>query len=402
MHGEQAPSQHAGGNTPSYAKRMEQYYEKRVAGAWNGRHILQGRVPDQTSVLLMSNDYLSLSNHPRILRSQADALLAQGRSAIITSELHQRQDGPRQRLLGRLAEWLHSEAVVLCQSGWCANIGLLQCIADPDTPVYIDAAAHESLWEGARHSGASPRAFAHNALDELEDLIVSSGPGVVAVDAVYSTCGDLCPLPQLVELCEHYGCVLVLDESHSLGVFGAQGKGLAAELGLAERVHFRTASLGKAFAARAGLVTCSARFAEYFRASSGPAIFSSALLAHEIVRLTATLAVIREEGWRRERLGRNAATLRAGLRAAGYDLGGCSSHIIPLYAGTELQAMELRDALEARGIFGAIFFPPATPPDGALVRLSVNASITQEQIRRVIDACRDLAAQGNALGLAAN
>jgi CAI-1 autoinducer synthase len=150
----------------------------------------------------------------------------------------------------------------------------------------------------------------HNEVEHLERQILRHGPGVVVVDSIYSTTGSIAPLREIVEICEAQGCILVADESHSLGTHGPNGEGLVVELGLAERVHFRTASLAKAFAGRAGFVTCSRRFAEYFKSESNPAIFSSTLLPHDIHGLAATLGVIRQEGWRRERLRENAAYLR--------------------------------------------------------------------------------------------
>ncbi len=161
-----------------------------------------------------------------------------------------------------------------------------------------------------------------------------------------------------------------------------------ASLGLTDRVHFRTASLAKAFAGRAGFIACDERFVDYFKFESLPAIFSSTLMPHEIAALDATLEVIRCEGWRRQALHANAAYLRLHLEELGYNLNGSDSQIISLESGSEQQTIILRDALEFHGIFGAIFCDPATPKNRALMRFSINSSLTQEELERIIEACR--------------
>ncbi len=168
---------------------------------------------------------------------------------------------------------MDAEAGVLCQSGWCANTGLIQSIANKDVPVYIDMLAHTSLWEGIHSAGANAVPFMHNDADHLRKQVKHHGAGVIVVDSLYSTSGSLCPLTEIVEISEENGCILVVDESHSLGTHGPHGKGLVVGLGLTEHVHFRTASLAKAFAGRAGFITCSERFSEYFRYESNPADF---------------------------------------------------------------------------------------------------------------------------------
>jgi len=176
-------------------------------------------------------------------------------SFISQSSIFQKATQPSARLEAELARWLEAPDAVLCQSGYAANLGLLQVIAEPGSPVYIDALAHMSLWEGVRAAGACARPFRHNSPEHLARCIRAHGPGLVVVDAVYSTTGALCPLAEIVEVAERGGCMIVVDESHSLGTHGPQGRGLCVALGLSHRVHFITASLAKAFAGRAGFFT---------------------------------------------------------------------------------------------------------------------------------------------------
>lgn len=365
--------------------RVEAYYRERVEKSWNGGHIMRGRLPSTGSVLLQSNDYLSISRHPAILSAQTEAIERAG-NGLLMSAVFLQGDQPQLRLEAEFARYLGSETTVLCQSGWCANVGLIQSIADVSVPVYVDMLAHMSLHQGILSAGAIARPFRHGDVDHLERQIRRHGQGIILVDSVYSTTGSVAPLAEIVEIGRRYGCVLVVDESHSLGTHGPDGAGLVAACGLTEQVHFRTASLAKAFAGRAGLITCSERFAEYFRCTARPAIFSSTLLPHEVAGLQATLRVIRREDWRRQRLHRNARYLRDELNRLGYNLES-QSQIVSLESGPEPRTIVLRDALEARGIFGSVFCAPATTANRSLIRFSVNAALSDSQLQRIVDAC---------------
>ncbi|EAR21812.1 alpha-hydroxyketone-type quorum-sensing autoinducer synthase [Nitrococcus mobilis] len=371
---------------PAFLKnRVATYYRERVEKTWNGGHIMHGRQPSTDSIVLQSNDYLSIAGHPAILRAQAEAIEQAGNGLLMSAVFLQGSE-PQPRLEAEFADYLGSEATVLCQSGWCANVGLIQAIADASVPVYVDMFAHMSLHQGILCAGATARPFRHNDVDHLERQIRRYGPGIVVVDSIYSTTGNIAPLVALTEIGLRHGCVLVVDESHSLGTHGPDGVGLVAACGLADQVHFRTASLAKAFAGRAGLITCSARFAEYFKCTARPAIFSSTLLPHEIAGLHTALRVIRQEEWRRQRLYRNARYLRDELSRLGYNLES-DSQIIGLESGPEPQTIVLRDALESRGIFGSVFCAPATPTNRSLIRLSVNAALCGAQLRRIVNVC---------------
>ncbi len=370
-------------------RRVEWYYRERVQKTWAGGNILYGRTPREDAILLMSNDYLSIADHERILNAQAEVLGSEG-NGLFMSGVFLHGDNPQLALESRFASWLGSESTVLCQSGWCANTGLIQAIAEESLPVYVDMFAHMSLHEGIVSSGAVARPFRHNDVEHLERLIRRHGPGVVVIDSVYSTSGHVAPIEAIVRIGNENGCVLVVDESHSLGTYGETGEGLVAALGLSDKVHFRTASLAKAFAARAGLITCTRRFAEYFRFTSRPAIFSSTLLPHEVAGLNATLGVVKSEGWRRVRLHRNAGYLRRSLARLGYNVAEGEAQIIALEAGPEQNTIVLRDALESRGVFGSIFIAPATPNNRSLMRFSVNAALTTPQLKRIVEVCAEI------------
>ncbi|WP_062442027.1 alpha-hydroxyketone-type quorum-sensing autoinducer synthase [Herbidospora daliensis] len=355
--------------------RVERFHQERVGGEWGGRDLLSGRPPGPGDVVVDKNDYLALAGDERVAKQMADCLLDGG--------------GPPQHVLERdLADYMHATAGVLCQSGWDANLGLLQAVSDVHTPVYVDQLAHMSLAAGARLAGAPVHAFRHNDLAHLERRIVRNGPGVVAVDALYSTNGSSCPLAEICDLVEQSGCVLVVDESHSLGTTGPLGAGLVVALGLTDRVHFRIASLSKAFAGRAGFVTAAdPAFVPYFRLESFPAVFSSALLPHELAGLAATLEAVRTDEWRRDRLHQVSEWVRDEVAALGFDLEGSVSQIVALQTGTEWATIEVRELLEEHGVFGSVFAPPATPRNRALIRLSLHAGLRDDDVDRIVAAC---------------
>ncbi|AYF73438.1 quorum-sensing autoinducer synthase [Nocardia yunnanensis] len=352
-------------------KRMDDFHFGRVAGEWGGRHILHGRAPGPGAVLVNSNNYLGLAGDPRIAAAMCSVL---NRGEVLASEVFLHGNHPQLDLERALAEFLAAPAGILCQSGWDANAGLLQSVADGDTPVYVDRIAHMSLWHGAKLAGAPSFPFRHNDVGHLRERIAEYGPGVIAVDSIYSTNGSRCPLDEMCAIAEETGSLLVVDESHALGTDGPAGAGMVVEAGLAARVPFRVASLSKAFAGRAGLVVANdPRFVDYFKMESYPAVFSSTLLAHDIAGLAATLAVIRTDEHRRGRLRAVSARVRDGLRELGFDLEDSSSHIVPVLTGPDDRAVAIRDLLEEHGVFGSVFCPPATSRGRTLIRLSLHA-----------------------------
>lgn len=355
--------------------------------------IVVGKKPGPGAILLAGNDYLSLARHPRIVQAITAALHNSPADVLMSTVYVQHLDVQRQ-YEAAMAAYLGSEAAVLCQSGWSANDGLIQVLADSGMPVYIDIGAHASLWQGIHSAGAMARPFRHNDPASLSALAKRYGPGLIVADAVYSTTGDICPLGDIVEIAERQGCMVVLDESHSAGVRGPGGTGLAAELGLADRVHFRTFSLSKAFVGRGGIVAGPSQLLEYFRFVARPSVFSSAVLLHDIAAFSAALEIIREDDWRRAALRRKSAYLRQGLQAAGWPIADNDAPIIALTGGAEERTVRLRDALEARNVFGAVFCAPSTPKNRSLVRLTVNAAVSENELDQVIDACA--AARGEA------
>lgn len=374
----------------SLRNRIEREFSARWKEEWGGKFVLHGRPASAGAVRLDGNDYLSVTGHADIVNAQVAALRRDCES-VVQSGVFLLGDHPAHAFEKALSHWIGKEDGYLCQSGYAANLGLLQIIADAQTPVYLDSLAHMSLWEGARAARAPAHAFRHNDPAHLDRMLQQHGPGVVVVDSVYSTTGALCPLREIIEVAERHDSTIVVDESHSLGTHGPRGAGLCAQLGVTHRVHFITASLAKAFAGRAGFFTAPASMRYYTLISSFPNIFSSSLLPHEIAGLAATLEVIQASDDARRRLHAHTARLRRSLADAGFPIHQGSEQIIALEAGAESATMVLRDELEARDVVGSIFCAPATSKNRAMVRLTLNASLTEAEMQHVEATAREIA-----------
>jgi CAI-1 autoinducer synthase len=370
--------------------RVDDYHVRRKVELWQGRHPLQGRSPGPGDIKVRSNDYLCLAGHPHVIESEVAALRAGGHGDSVSRVwVHHERDITRE-FEQRVAALMQAEDCVLCSSGYTANVGLIQSFATRDRPVFLDMKAHISLHEGVVSAGAKAVMFRHNDPQSLERMLQQHGPGLVCVDALYSTDGDIAPLAELVEVCERHGAALVFDETHSFGAQGPDGAGLVVAAGLAARVHFRTVGLSKAVASRGGLVVSSHRNIEYFRYEALPAIFSTSVMQHEVAGFSAVLDIFKREDWRRDKLHANHAYLKAGLDALGYNVGASKAQIIALEPGDIRQTTTLRDALEKRGVFGAIFFPPATPDKRCIIRFTVNCGLTRGELDRIIEVCGEI------------
>lgn len=372
-------------------QRIATTFQSRWENDWGKRFVTHGSEPGPNAVRLDGNDYLSVTGHPAIVQAQLDAL-RRNRDFIVQSGVFQLDGSPTSRFETALADFVGKEGALLCQSGYTANLGLIQVVADPETPCYVDSLAHMSLWEGVRSAGAPAVSFRHNDPEHLDRMIRRDGrPGLVIVDSVYSTTGALCPLERIVEVAERHGCMVLVDESHSLGTHGPEGRGLCAELGLTHRVHFITASLAKAFAGRAGFFTLPDELRPYLMCHSFPSIFSSCLLPHELAGLAATLEVVRASDAERARLRSNTLRMRRALEDAGYPIRHGSEQIIGLEAGPEADTLALRDRMEERGVFGAVFCAPATSRNRSMLRLTLHASLTDAEMQHVETVARELA-----------
>ncbi|WP_312395909.1 alpha-hydroxyketone-type quorum-sensing autoinducer synthase [Chryseobacterium sp.] len=372
------------------AKKMDDFYVNRLQKEWEGRHIIRGRMPEESSINLTSNDYLRLSTETHVLNCQAE-ILTQISNMPLMSASFIHGEAPQAKLENRFAKFFEAESAILCQSGYVANLGLMQTlIEDMDIPVYTDSMAHMSIWNGIRLGGGKAVQFAHNDVDHLMQKINALGSGIIVVDAVYSTDGSIAPLPQLAEIARSKNCMLIVDESHSFGTHGPNGKGLVVGLGIQETVLFRTASLAKTFASRAGLILCPHDFADFFNVTSKPQIFSSALMPFDIAGLGGTLDLVDSQKGdeRRSKLVNYSTILKDHLQELGIDVSESNSQILGIKAKSENNLLHLKEMLENERIFGAPFCLPATARKRPILRFSLHSELDPNDIQYIASSCR--------------
>lgn len=371
---------------PSFIEeRLNHYIEDLITQNESQTHLVLGKRPRRNSVVMQSNDYLALSHNKQIQQAHQQAIGEHDDNVVMSAIFLQDEDS-KPAFENELASYVGMESCLLSQSGWAANIGLLQTISPPQTPVYIDFFAHMSLWEGIRAAGASAHPFMHNNINHLRKQLERYGPGVIVVDSIYSTIGTIALLRDIYEMAQEFDCALVVDESHSLGTHGTKGAGLVEALGLTNQVDFITVSLAKTFAYRAGAILGPKQLSETLPFVAYPAIFSSTVLPQEVARLEKTLAVIKSSDDKRKALFKHAKALTTGLKQIGFNIRS-ESQIIALECGSERNTERVRDFLEERDVFGAVFCRPATGKNKNIIRFSVNADMTPRDIDHVLTVC---------------
>ncbi|ELB2786032.1 alpha-hydroxyketone-type quorum-sensing autoinducer synthase [Vibrio alginolyticus] len=372
---------------PSFIEeRLDFYIQDLIEPNENKKHLVLGKRPPCNAVVLQSNDYLALSHNKEIQNAHRDGI-SQHDDNVVMSAIFLQDDESKPAFETQLASFVGMPSCLLSQSGWVANVGLLQTICAPNIPVYIDFFAHMSLWEGARIAGAQIHPFMHNNTSHLRKQISRHGSGIIVVDSVYSTIGTIAPLRDIYEIAQEFDCGLVVDESHSLGTHGPQGAGILQGLGLTHKVDFITVSLAKTFAYRAGAILGPEKLAKTLPFVAYPAIFSSTVLPQEIIRLEKTLDVIRKSDDKRDILFERAKSLAVGLKRIGFTIRS-ESQIISLECGNERNTERVRDFLEERNVYGAVFCRPATGRNKNIIRFSVNADMTAAEVDHVLTVCQ--------------
>lgn len=363
-------------------QRIKEHYQDRFINEWGGVHLLKTPLPSPGDVFLSNNDYLCLCKHRQnYLRKKKNMSEDMLMSSVFLNDSSFQAETEK-----KFAEFFNAENSILCQSGWAANTGLIQSIADDKTPVYLDILAHMSFHAGVRLASAKAHLFAHNNATSARKKLLQYGPGIIVVDSIYSTNGSLCPLNDFAELAEESGSILVVDESHSAGTHGPQGRGLVNALKLNNTVDFITISLAKTFAGRAGLITCANRFKDYFLLESLPSIFSSALMQHDLEWFMSIIPVIMSSEIKREKLHLNSRKIRENLSHSGYSVSGGTEQIIAVEIGSEKNVQLLQKHLQSKGVYGSVFCYPATTKNKALIRLTINSDLTDLDISKISDA----------------
>ncbi len=350
-----------------------------VSGPQGARVVLDGR----PVLLLCSNNYLGLADHPRVREAAADAAMRWGAGAG-GSRLVSGTMTIHQRLEERLAAFKGCERALLFGSGYLANLGVIGTLGEAGTLVCSDELNHASIVDGCRLARGRTAVYAHNDVEHLRWLLEQAPErrAVVVTDSVYSMDGDVAPLAELSALAQERGARLVVDEAHATGCVGPGGRGAVAEAGLDGEEHVVVVgTLGKALGAYGAFVACSGAVRELLVNTARPFIFSTAPPPPAIAAALAALELLEEQPPRVDQLQRNARVLRDELAREGFDVAGSSTQIVPLVIGDAGQAMAICEAALERGVFAQAIRPPTVPEGTSRLRLAVMASHTREELR---------------------
>lgn len=340
---------------------------------------LRRRLRPPAGLDLTSNDSLGLAGHPRLREAMRAALLDEPAGAGGSRLLRGQRPGFA-RLERRLAAFCGREAALLFGSGWAANTGLLQALLGPDDLALSDAANHASLIDGLRLSGARRLVYPHQDLAAVAAglRLPRRGRAFVVTESLFSMDGDLTPLRELAGLCAQAGALLIVDEAHATGVFGA---GRVAELGLREQVLCSVHTGGKALGSGGAWVAGPAELIDLLVQRARPFVFSTAPLPVLAAALEAALDLLRDEPGRPAELLRKSALLRAALAERGVPAGG-EAHILSLVVGANEAAMALQEQLAEAGFDARAVRPPTVPPGTARLRVSVRAPLPDAELLR--------------------
>ena len=383
------------GDELSSLKAQGLYRKLRVLDSEQAAHSV---VDGKSVVNLSSNNYLGLTTHPKLKRKALAALERFGvgtgsvRTIAGTMELHM-------ELERRLAEFKQTEATVVFQSGFAANAGTVAAILTKDDIVISDELNHASIIDGARLSRASIKVFPHRdvkAAREIMKDLSRTARKLLITDGVFSMDGDLGALPELCDLAEEFGCIMMVDDAHASGVFGKNGRGTIDHFGLHGRVDVQVGTLSKAIGALGGYVAGNKNLIEFLHHRGRPFLFSTSHPPSVAATCLAAIDVLLEEPQLIDTLWNNTKFFKAGLRDLGFNTGLSQSPITPVIVGDASLAMTLSDRLFEAGVFAQGIGFPTVARDKARVRTIVTATHTQADLQFALDA---FAKVGHELGL---
>ena len=374
-------------DTVAGIREVGQYKELRTVSGPMGPVI---RVDGRDVIVLCSNDYLGLAAHPEVVEAGIGGLRSHGAGTASVRFISGTLD-VHHTIERSLADLVGTAAALSFVSCWTANEALFPTVTAPGDTVISDSLNHASIIDAIRQSrGAETVVYRHADMADLERALqAATGPGIrwVVTDGVFSMEGDVAPLPDLVELCRRHDALLVVDDSHGVGVLGEAGRGTAEHFGLLGQVDVITGTLGKALGGAAGgFVAASAELVELLVQRSRPSLFSNALPATVACSAGAAIDVMRREPDRVQRLRDNTSGLREGLRRLGYDCEDSPSAIIPIILGDAAEVDRCSRRLLEQGVFVVGFSFPVVPVGTARLRVQVSAGLTDEHLAAALAA----------------
>jgi 8-amino-7-oxononanoate synthase len=348
----------------------------------------EATVDGKRMIMLGSNNYLGLTDHPKVKEATINAVKTYGtgctgsRYLNGTLSLHVEAES-------RLAKFMQREAVLLFSTGYQTNLGTISALVGKGEFVITDRQDHASIVDGCRLSFGKALKFRHNDMADLERILRRLSPEsgkMVVVDGVFSMEGSIANLPEVVQLCKTYQAVLMVDDAHSIGVLGDNGRGTAEHFALEHTVDIVMGTFSKSFASMGGFIATDFQTIDYIKHHSRPLIFSASMAPATVAAVLAALDIIEQEPERRERLWDNALHWRSGLQEIGFNTGQSATPVVPVILGDDMLTFHFWKALLDRGVFTNPAVRQAVAPGSALLRTSVIATHTSEQLDGALEA----------------
>jgi 8-amino-7-oxononanoate synthase len=337
-------------------------------------------------VMIGSNNYLGLTTDPRVRQAAIEAIQRYGTSVTGsrflngTLELHLELDR-------RLAKFVDKEAALVFPTGYQTNVGVISALVQKGDYVIVDKDDHASIIDGCLMCRGEMKRFRHSdisSLDEVLSKLPADAGKLVVVDGVYSMGGDIAPVPEIVDICKRYGARIMIDDAHGIGVTG-NGRGTSAHFGVTDSIDLIMGTFSKSFASIGGFIAGNADVIHYIQHHARSLIFSAALPAPQVATVLQALTIIETEPQHVKNLWENGDYMRKGLKALGYNTGSSNTPIIPIIIGEDFRTVLAWHGLIEEGVYTNPVLPPATPPNGALLRTSYTATHRKEHLDKALE-----------------
>lgn len=329
-----------------------------------------------------SNSYMGLTNHPKVKEAAIEATKKYGTGCAGSPFLNGTLDIHKQ-LEARLAEFVGKEDAMIYSTGFEVNLGVVSCITGREDYVILDEQDHASIIEGRRLSFSTPLKYKHNDMDSLEEQLKKCAPDkvkLIVTDGVFSMEGDVAKLPQIVELAKKYDATVMVDEAHGIGVFGKQGRGTCDHFGVTNDVDLIMGTFSKSFASLGGFIATDKEITNFLRHHSRSYIFTASITPASTAAANAALDIMLNEPERQENLWKLTNYALEGFRNMGCEIGHTETPIIPLYIRDNYKTFTVTRDLLNEGVFVNPVVSPAVAPHDTLIRFSLMATHTKEQV----------------------
>ncbi|MCB5229369.1 MAG: pyridoxal phosphate-dependent aminotransferase family protein [Candidatus Cloacimonetes bacterium] len=340
----------------------------------------------QKMLMLGSNSYLGLTNHPRVKEASIRAIQKYGSGCAGSRFLNGTLD-IHLELEAALAQLMGKEAALSFPTGYQANLGCISAMVLKDEYVITDKYDHASIIDGSLLSQGTMLRYNHNDMTHLERILskIEGKNSLIVVDGIFSMEGDIADLPAICALAEKYGSNVMVDEAHSLGVLGATGAGAAEHFGLIKQSDFLMGTFSKSLASVGGFIAADEDLIHYLKHKSRALIFSASLPPASTASALEAIKIMQEEPERIAQLWDNTHYMLNEFKAMGYDTGLSSTPVIPLHVGDMMVAFEMWKRLAQEGVFINPVIPPAVPPNSCLIRTSFMATHTKSQLDMALE-----------------